>query len=92
MLIGASVSICTDNRLMSDTTVTKEYMLAVTAFDLTAKTLKDIVIGGFKRSFFPVGAALHILMPADLRAEELRDEAGICAARDQHVRAAGARI
>ena len=43
---------------MSDTTVTKEYMLAVDAFDLSAKQLKDIVIGGFKRSFFPVGVIM----------------------------------
>jgi adenosine deaminase len=48
------VTICTDNRLVSQTTVTNEYKLAVSQFGLNVKQLKDIVLGGFKRSFFPV--------------------------------------
>eukprot|EP00048_Salpingoeca_helianthica_P017313 m.236630 g.236630 ORF g.236630 m.236630 type:complete len:450 (+) comp20684_c0_seq1:19-1368(+) len=48
-----SVCLCTDNRLMSNTTVTREYRLAADAFQLTAKQLRDMTIGGFKRSFFP---------------------------------------
>jgi adenosine deaminase len=48
-----STTICTDNRLVSQTTVTDELKKAVDAFDITAKELKDIVIYGFKRSFFP---------------------------------------
>ncbi|HDP94098.1 MAG TPA: adenosine deaminase family protein [Candidatus Aminicenantes bacterium] len=48
-----SVTICTDNRTVSATTVSNEMMRAVEAFDLKAKDLKDLVIHGFKRSFFP---------------------------------------
>ncbi len=48
-----SVSICTDNRLVSNTTVTKEFELAVNHFDIQPKHLKDIVAYGFKKSFFP---------------------------------------
>jgi len=48
-----SVSICTDNRLVSNTTVTDEIMLAVEHLDLTPKQLRNIVIAGFKGSFFP---------------------------------------
>jgi adenosine deaminase len=48
-----SVTICTDNRLMSNTTVIREYKLAVENFNIPPKRLKDIVIYGFKRSFFP---------------------------------------
>ncbi len=48
-----SVSICTDNRLVSDTTVTKEFKLAVDNFDIQPKHLKDIVAYGFKKSFYP---------------------------------------
>ncbi len=48
-----STTICTDNRLVSRTTVTDELQKAVEAFDISAKELKDIVIYGFKRSFFP---------------------------------------
>lgn len=47
-----SVSICTDNRLVSDTTVSKEFQLAVDNFDIPMKHLKDIVAYGFKKSFY----------------------------------------
>ncbi len=47
-----SVSFCTDNRLVSNTSVTKEIKLAVDNFDLTPKMLKNIIIYGFKRSFY----------------------------------------
>ena len=48
-----SVSIATDNRLVSNTTSTRELALAVRTFQLTPKELKEIVMTGFKRSFFP---------------------------------------
>jgi adenosine deaminase len=48
-----SLCICTDNRLVSNTTVTKEIELAISAFDVSPKQLKNIMIYGFKRSFFP---------------------------------------
>lgn len=48
-----SVTFCTDNRLVSNTTVTDELQKAVEAFDITPKELKNFVIYGFKRSFFP---------------------------------------
>jgi adenosine deaminase len=44
-----SVCICTDNRTFSNTTSSKELRLARTAFNVTPRLLKDIVIGGFKR-------------------------------------------
>ncbi len=47
-----SVSICTDNRLMSATTVSRELGLAVRHARLTPRELRDIVIHGFKRSFY----------------------------------------
>lgn len=47
-----SLSICTDNRLVSHTTVSKEIELAVDTFDITPKQLKNIIIYGFKRSFY----------------------------------------
>lgn len=48
-----SATLCTDNRLVSHTTVTREYALAVDAFDMTEKQLKNTIVYGFKRSFFP---------------------------------------
>ena len=48
-----STTICTDNRLVSRTTVSRELELAVSNFGLTKRDLKNIIIYGFKRSFFP---------------------------------------
>jgi len=49
---GLSVSICTDNRLVSNTTVTKEYELLCKNIPLTKREFRNIVIAGFKGSFF----------------------------------------
>ena len=49
---GLSVTLCTDNRLVSNTTVCHEYQLAIEHFPIDAATLKDIAIRGFKRSFY----------------------------------------
>ncbi len=48
-----STTFCTDNRLVSNTTVTREICRAVEAFSLSLKEVRDILIYGFKRSFFP---------------------------------------
>ena len=48
-----SATLCTDNRLHSNTSVSREIRLAVDAFDMDLKQLKNTIIYGFKRSFFP---------------------------------------
>ena len=48
-----SISICTDNRLVSNTTVTNELDIVVNAFDVTPRQLRNMVIAGFKGSFYP---------------------------------------
>lgn len=48
-----SATFCTDNRTISATTVTNELQKAVKTFKLSPKELKDYVIYGFKRSFYP---------------------------------------
>lgn len=47
-----SVTFCTDNRLVSHTNSSKEIKLATDNFPISAKQLKNIIIYGFKRSFF----------------------------------------
>jgi len=47
-----SLTLCTDNRLVSNTSITRELQLATDNFDISPHQLKDIVINGFKRAFF----------------------------------------
>lgn len=47
-----SVTFCTDNRLVSHTTVTDEIAKAVDAFQISPHRLRHAIIYGFKRSFF----------------------------------------
>ncbi len=48
-----STTLCTDNRTVSKTTVSKEIELAMEAFELSNAELNDLIIYGFKRSFYP---------------------------------------
>lgn len=48
-----AVTICTDNRLVSRTNVCKELRLVTETFDLNAKQFRDIILAGFKGSFYP---------------------------------------
>ena len=57
--MGLSLSLCTDNRLISNTTLTDEYMLLTKNINLTRKQLRNIVIAGFKGSFFTPYSTKH---------------------------------
>lgn len=48
-----SATLCTDNRLVSRTSVTDEVAQACRAFEVPPKELRDLTFHGFKRSFFP---------------------------------------
>jgi len=48
-----SATLCTDNRLVSHTTVSRELQLAIEAFEMDLKQLRNTIVYGFKRSFFP---------------------------------------
>ncbi|MGD9488487.1 MAG: adenosine deaminase [Calditrichaceae bacterium] len=51
---GLRVTINTDNRLISNTTMTDELYLAAKYADLDVEGLKDIIVGGFKSAFLPM--------------------------------------
>lgn len=48
---GLRITLNTDNRLISGTTLTDEYMIAIREFDFTANELKNVIINGFKSAF-----------------------------------------
>lgn len=48
-----SVSICTDNRTVSNTTVTRELTLVAEELGVTPRQFRNLVVAGFKGSFFP---------------------------------------
>jgi adenosine deaminase len=47
-----STAICTDNRTVSNTSMTNELFIASNSFGISRRELKNLVIYGFKRSFF----------------------------------------
>ncbi len=48
-----SCTLCTDNRLVSHTSMTQEIELAMNGLELSTQALRDLIIYGFKRSFYP---------------------------------------
>lgn len=48
-----SVAICTDNRLVSNTTITHELLLAQNTFELSLEKMKELIMYSVKRSFYP---------------------------------------
>jgi adenosine deaminase len=51
--LGLRVTVNTDNRLITDTTVSKELFLAHRQMGLTLGDLKQVVLNGFKSAFLP---------------------------------------
>jgi adenosine deaminase len=51
--LGLRVTVNTDNRLITDTTVSKELWLCHTQLGLSLKDIKQIILSGFKSAFLP---------------------------------------
>lgn len=47
-----STTICTDNRVVSKTSMTKELVLAISNFNLDLPAIKNLVMSGFANSFY----------------------------------------
>jgi adenosine deaminase len=76
---GIRVTINTDNRLMTDTTVTKELLLTAKQFDLTAGDVRNILVGGFKSAFLTFHDRAQLVRKAQNEMDEI---IGRFAARD----------
>jgi len=68
---GLRVTLNTDNRLMSNTTVTRELSHAVRAFHLGPVDLRNIIINGFKCAFLPLHEKVEMLRQAIVEMDEI---------------------
>ncbi|NWF87970.1 MAG: adenosine deaminase [Ignavibacteriaceae bacterium] len=55
------VTLNTDDRLMSDTTMTKEFLTAIDVFNLNLEDLEKITINSMKSAFIPYKERLHYI-------------------------------
>lgn len=67
------VTLNTDNRLISNTTLTQEYQLAIDNFALSPQDVRTIIINGFKSAFLPHGKRRELIKSV---VDELESEFG----------------
>ena len=68
---GLRVTLNTDNRLMSATTVSKEIALAARTFRLSPYEVKRIIIMGFKSAFLPYNLKARMLRQVNLEIDRI---------------------
>jgi adenosine deaminase len=69
--LGLRVTLNTDNRLMSATTVSKELALAARAFSISSYEMKRIILNGFKSSFLPYAQKARMLREVNLEIDRV---------------------
>ncbi len=72
--LGVRVTVNTDNRLITDTTVSKELWLAHTQIGIPFEDIKKIVIAGFKSSFRPFHERQAVLRKVAAELERYDDQ------------------
>jgi adenosine deaminase len=75
--LGLRVTVNTDNRLVTDTTVSKELLLCHTEMGLTLQDLKQIVLAGFKSSFLPFHVKQEYLRRASIELQRFKEDGTI---------------
>jgi adenosine deaminase len=68
---GLNVTLNTDNRLMSGTTLTDEYVHAVEHLGFTVDELAGIALNGFESAFLPWEERMMLIEEASDKIEEL---------------------
>ena len=71
---GLRVTINTDNRTISDTTVTDEYMLAIQNFGWDYPTVKRVILNGFKSAFIPHKEKMSLIHQILKELSEIEEE------------------
>ncbi len=75
--LGLRVTVNTDNRLITDTTVSKELWLCHTEMGLNLADLKQIVVSGFKSSFLPFHVKQEYLRRVSLELDRFHEDGTI---------------
>ena len=73
--LGLRVTVNTDNRLVTDTNVSKELWLCHTQMGLGLEDLKQIVLAGFKSAFLPFHVKQQYLRTVTEELKSFSDEA-----------------
>lgn len=68
---GLRVTLNTDNRLISGTDLTSEYLLAAERFNFTPDEIKYLIINGFKSAFLPLNEKVKMIHRVSDELEEL---------------------
>lgn len=69
--LGLRVTINTDNRLVSNTTVTDELYLASQLFDMDLRDLSNLIVNGFKSAFLPHNKKTRLLRSVMAELDEI---------------------
>ncbi len=72
--LGLRVTVNTDNRLVTDTTVSKELWLCHSQMGLTLNDLKQIILSGFKSAFLPFHVKQQYLRKVSEELKAFNDE------------------
>jgi len=71
---GLRVSLNTDNRVISDTTLTKEYLIAAECFELDFAQIERIILNGFKSAFLPYNEKRELIQAATDEIKAIKQE------------------
>lgn len=75
--LGVRVTVNTDNRLITDTTVSKELHIVHTEMDVAWPSLKSIILNGFKSGFLPFHERRAMLRTVSAELEQFEREHGL---------------
>ncbi|MBN2829581.1 MAG: adenosine deaminase, partial [Candidatus Cloacimonetes bacterium] len=71
---GLRVTLNTDNRIVSNTTLTDEYMIAIEQLGFNYQDIKNIIINGYKSAFIHYKERVNLLNSALKEMKELEAE------------------
>ena len=71
---GLRVTLNTDNRMISDTTMTDEFMLGINELGLSYREIKNIIINGYKSAFVPYKERVELINEALKEMAELEEK------------------